>query len=527
MKRFTLLLILVGLLVPACSSGATPTSTPAVVPTASPARITAAPTAASSPTPEAVTAAVSFDGTSCTYTGPTDVPFGSAMTFSLVNTPAALVNSIGAALVVVPVNDGTTAEQIVTYFATHKATDPNTLMPSFAINPLPLIGPLYPTDPAKTLTGRMLANLYAVYVATAPNETDKGYFCTLLKVFDRSTSNATATLTPTATTTALPTTVANTTAAPTATAYGPVSVVSGMETCPTEDLGTVTGAGTTVQHSRNGVWVCEDKVNDPRVTGTMTGTWNIDYWGTPDTENGALVQWGSGKLTAAGGTWEGRATGVYSSDRGDIIAWWWTGKDGFAGLTYFELATGKSPWALEGQIFPGSPPQPTSVAPPTTTPTAAPTAVATAAVTSKAITYGPVSVVSGTLTCPSIDFGPVTTDADGVQHARAGTIVCDAATNDPRVTGTSTDTWSVDYWGSADHTNGALVQWGSSRLDTAGGEWVGTYSGVYSSDRGDTIVYWYTGTGAYEGLTYFELVTGAGGLWTIRSQIYPGSPPQP
>ena len=86
--------------------------------------------------------------------------------------------------------------------------------------------------------------------------------------------------------------------------------------------------------------------------------------------------------------------------------------------------------------------------------------------------------------------------------------------------------WSVDYWGTADHSNGALVQWGTSRLVTPGGVWVGTYTGVYSSHRGDTITYWYTGTGAYKGLTYFEELTGTE-PWTMRGQIYPGSPPTP
>ena len=64
------------------------------------------------------------------------------------------------------------------------------------------------------------------------------------------------------------------------------------------------------------------------------------------------------------------------------------------------------------------------------------------------------------------------------------------------------------------------------RLESAGGAWEGRATGVYSADRGDSIVFWYTGTGAFSGLTYFELLTG-GPTWTIWGQVFPGSPPTP
>ena len=37
---------------------------------------------------------------------------------------------------------------------------------------------------------------------------------------------------------------------------------------------------------------------------------------------------------------------------------------------------------------------------------------------------------------------------------------------------------------------------------------------------------WYTGTGGYHGLAYFELWTGQE-PWTIEGQIFPGEPPTP
>jgi hypothetical protein len=102
---------------------------------------------------------------------------------------------------------------------------------------------------------------------------------------------------------------------PVAVAYGPVSVVTGTSRCPT-----------------------------------------VDLWGTAD--NGALVQWGSSRLENDGGAWAGEGSGVYSSDRGDTIAFWYTGTGGYAGLSYFELWTGRDPWEIQGQIFPGDPPTP-------------------------------------------------------------------------------------------------------------------------------------------------------------------------
>ena len=65
--------------------------------------------------------------------------------------------------------------------------------------------------------------------------------------------------------------------------------------------------------------------------------------------------WGTARLENAGGAWEGTGSGVYSSDRGDIIAFWYRGTGGYAGLSYFELWTGSDPWKIRGQILPGDP----------------------------------------------------------------------------------------------------------------------------------------------------------------------------
>jgi len=156
-----------------------------------------------------------------------------------------------------------------------------------------------------------------------------------------------------------PTSVSVPTGVPNAITYGPVAVISGVEHCDMAGLfGTTSGMGTSIQHSRNGTARCTDNTDDPRVSGDYTAAWNMDYWGTPDGTNGAIVQWGTARLVGAGGSWEGRATGVYSSGAGDTIVTWWTGTGAYAGLTYFELVTGSGPWTIQGQIFPGSPPRP-------------------------------------------------------------------------------------------------------------------------------------------------------------------------
>jgi len=103
---------------------------------------------------------------------------------------------------------------------------------------------------------------------------------------------------------------------------------------------------------------CIDTSNDPRASGTFTASWNVEWWGT-DGNTGANVQWGTAKLVNAGGAWEGRGTGVYSTDRGGTIVIWFKGTGGYAGLTYFWEGTGPaSPWIIHGLIHPGEPPTP-------------------------------------------------------------------------------------------------------------------------------------------------------------------------
>jgi hypothetical protein len=136
-------------------------------------------------------------------------------------------------------------------------------------------------------------------------------------------------------------------------------------------------------------------------------------------------------------------------------------------------------------------------------------------------------VVAGTDSCPGLN-PDWTQDSDGTWRVRDLAVECVDRTNDPRVSGTATGTWSMDVWGNPSRGIGAGVQWGTMRLVNEGGTWEGKLSGVASlPEPGDTIVIWYTGIGGYAGLAYFQLITGHYPTWEIQGQIFPGDPPTP
>jgi hypothetical protein len=317
-----------------------------------------------------------------------------------------------------------------------------------------------------------------------------------------------------------------------------VTEVTGTATCPAADLGNATTDANGVTHYRGGTFVCTMRTDDPRVSGTHTsGEWSIDWWGEADMSSGALVQWGTPRLENAGGAWEGSGSGVYSSDRGDIIAFWYKGTGGYADLGYFELWTGNEPWTIRGLIFPGDPPilasmPPAPTAPPAPTITASPTATPSPAAT--AIAYGPVSVGAGTFTYSTMDLGTTTPGPRGATRYNGAVATGVETANDPRVSVTFTGApFTIDLWGTFDA--GGAVQWGPGRSENDGGTWECNYSGIRDS-RGDTLVGWCRGAGGYAGLGYFELLTNLDpfGLyapdWTdgsIDNQIFPGNPPMP
>lgn len=305
------------------------------------------------------------------------------------------------------------------------------------------------------------------------------------------------------------------TPAPTPTTHEPVTLVTGTHQCPGVNWDWTTDPDGTL-HLRDLPIECTDTTDDPRVSGTHTAAANMDVWGTLD--NGSGVQWASVRLENAGGAWEGRQLGVASlPGRGDIMVFWYRGTGGYEGLSYFALVTGSEPWKIEGQIFPGNPPPPYAEGTTITRPEA-----------SGPVADDAVAVITGTADCPGLVFS-FTADPNGIWHVRDDYHAdrCVVTTDDPRVTGVRSSTWNFDVWGNPGAGVGAGVQWGIPSLENDGGAWDGLATGVVSlPGRGDIIVNWYTGTGGYEGLGYFELWTGSG-PWRIQGQVFPGEPPTP
>ncbi len=199
----------------------------------------------------------------------------------------------------------------------------------------------------------------------------------------------------------------------------------------------------------------------------------------------------------------------------------------FVGLTLVGLLAGCVSGSTASPT-PSASPAPSAAPPSASTPPATPTPEPS----SEKLTappgpdkVGPVTIVTGTLTCPSGAEGTTTTpDPSGLSHTRGARLDCTEDADAPEVSGASVYSSNLDTWLSGGA--GALVQWGSVRITNAKGSWHGTYTGVWDLGKGDTIAAWYVGSGAYAGLTYFELITGVG-PWTIRGQIYPGTPPKP
>jgi hypothetical protein len=139
---------------------------------------------------------------------------------------------------------------------------------------------------------------------------------------------------------------------------------------------------------------------------------------------------------------------------------------------------------------------------------------------------GGATYLTGRIESFNIDEGSLETDADGVQHSRDGTVSYQLVTDDPRVTGTVTGTWNTDRWG--DLYDGAMTQWGTATLTNENGTWEGDYAGGFASPVGDIITRWWTGTGEYEGLTFYMWVAGSEPgvpIFDIGGIIVPGDPP--
>lgn len=167
MGRLTIAMTALALVAAACGSDAAPASTRAPETLAPAPTMTPAP-AASEPSSAArlIPATVTFDGSTCTYAGPTVVPTGSVIEWTLINTPAALDGSIGGAILVFPVKPGTSWEDVVAFRAKNDSL----------FDPPPWLGNSYqfwtPEDAAAGVAMRTLAGLYALMVNCANADGD-------------------------------------------------------------------------------------------------------------------------------------------------------------------------------------------------------------------------------------------------------------------------------------------------------------------------------------------------------------------
>jgi hypothetical protein len=167
MKRCTALVAALALVTAGCRAATTPTPT-ATLATRAPAPTTTPAPAAPAPSSAArlIPATVTFDGSTCTYAGPTVVPTGSVIEWTLVNTPAALDGSIGGAILAFPVKPGTTWEDVVAYHATNDSL----------FDPPPWLGNTYqfwtPEDAAAGVPMRTLVGPYALMVSCANADGD-------------------------------------------------------------------------------------------------------------------------------------------------------------------------------------------------------------------------------------------------------------------------------------------------------------------------------------------------------------------
>jgi len=307
--------------------------------------------------------------------------------------------------------------------------------------------------------------------------------------------------------------------------YGRSRYVVGQEDCELDamavDLTWNTAPDGTMK-GRGGEFVCAVTANDPRVAGRAHFTLKMDRWGASEA-HGAQVQWGTIRIENSDGAWDGAYAGVYTSATGDVFDVLFTGSGAYAGLSYYRWSfeTRGSSWETKGLIFPERAPEPVET--PIPWPSSAAPSPATSTPTSDPVDYGLSRYVLGNDACDLDTFAvdlTWSTAADGTTTARGGVFVCNVTANDPRVAGTAIYTLNMDRWGYSE-AHGAQVQWGSIRIENAGGAWETRYVGAYTSATGDVGGAMFTGSGGYAGLSYYRWSESYGASWPTKGLIFP------
>jgi hypothetical protein len=129
--------------------------------------------------------------------------------------------------------------------------------------------------------------------------------------------------------------------------------------------------------------------------------------------------------------------------------------------------------------------------------------------------------VTGTDVDCSIEVGPeVSTDGE-VQSYRGMGLVCTAEMSDPRLSGVATKVYNEDCF-----SQWPCVYWGTHEIAGPEGTWVGHYAGTHDPEQQANSYFAYSGTGAYDGLSFVgRAVAASGEPATVEGVIYAGDPP--
>jgi len=201
----------------------------------------------------------------------------------------------------------------------------------------------------------------------------------------------------------------------------------------------------------------------------------------------------------------------------------------FAALTGASLVLACSTGSSTTLPVPGSSP-PVAVASRSPGPSVAPSPAATTSPppsgTPAPVEKGAFTIVAGTETFAIEEMGTVTTE-NGVTRGRAFTVACVDVANDPRVSGTTTETWNFDFNGTPPD---AGLDWGTRRLVNEEGAWEGIVLGAAFPGHREELTMWLDGSGGYEGLTYYMHVGATASpamTYPFEGIIYEGTIPIP
>jgi hypothetical protein len=165
-----------------------------------------------------------------------------------------------------------------------------------------------------------------------------------------------------------------------------------------------------------------------------------------------------------------------------------------------------APWDRRTSIIPLPAPTATHLA----TPTATPIPSTDGAGAEYVIGHGAFSIAQS----------GASTLVDGVTQVRGFVATSTDAMNDRRVTGEGTLHLSIDTY------DAAGTEWGTYRLENAGGAWEGALTGLaWNGGDASDVCGWLVGSGAYHGYTYYIHVRSTGFGRDIDGIIIPGSPP--